>query len=462
MTLLERARADHLATPAWSRSSIRSHPGRGGLSPWRLRLRGAAAGAFSVGAPLVVLALPILLAWVASPDSTVGWASALGLTAGTWLLGTGVTLHVGAASLSLTPLLLTASQLASAWFCARHLLRAELDDDSAHRLSGGRLRRAVGDCGAGFVVAYLLSGIALSLVVRAVGVTVAPAAAALPMLWGTVGFAAAALATRGDDLLAGRGHAPGASEAGATGGRRPLGAMAGGLSLNLRPYLARAVVPAGWGTSALLGAGGLLVVGSVVAHLGRVIDLSSSLGGGVSGQLVLAVGQILVLPNLAMWALSFLAGPGFTLATGTSVTWSASHPGLLPVIPVLGALPDPGRLPGWLVVGAAVPACAGMLVAWRSQRTMTALTSWRFRLQVTASAVLLIAVGLLALAWASGGSLGSARLAAVGPPALLSAAALSGELAVGALLGCLVLGWRARRGVRDTAGKDASTHAGQD
>jgi hypothetical protein len=52
-----------------------------------------------------------------------------------------------------------------------------------------------------------------------------------------------------------------------------------------------------------------------------------------------------VLPNLAVWALAWLAGPGFQIADGSTITLAGAHPGLMPMIPVLGALPSDGHGP---------------------------------------------------------------------------------------------------------------------
>jgi hypothetical protein len=397
------------------------------LGPWSLRLRGAAAGAFAVGATLVALCLPVLLAWVASPDNTVGWGSALGVAASAWLLGLGVDLHAAGTTVSLTPLLITAVEVAGAVLCARHALSRLPAGDGTDRLSTGRLRRAVCDCAAGFVGSYALLGLLVSLATRPAGVRVSSVAAFLFAAgWAALGFGYAA----------GRAQGPGLFPAGPTSRWGTVAA-----------YVRRAVGPAGWGIAALLAIGALIVLGSVLANFRTVSALSSSLGGGPAGQLVLGIVQLTVLPDLALWALSWMAGPGFSLAQGLSVTWSGAHPGTLPVIPVLGALPAPGPFPRWVAAAALAPACAGVFLAWRAGRSMSALTSWRFRAQVTASACVLCSAALTLLAWMSTGSLGAGGLASAGPPAVLTGAALLGEIALGAAVGCLAVGWRARRGL---------------
>ena len=77
---------------------------------------------------------------------------------------------------------------------------------------------------------------------------------------------------------------------------------------------------------------------------------------------MLTLGQVVILPNVALWAASWMAGPGFGLGEGAAITWSQSNPGLLPLIPGLGAVPAPGPLPDGLWLSALVPVAAGAVV----------------------------------------------------------------------------------------------------
>ena len=79
----------------------------------------------------------------------------------------------------------------------------------------------------------------------------------------------------------------------------------------------------------------------IVTHIGRIGRLYDALGADPVGVVMLSLGQLMVLPNIALWAASWLAGPGFGLGQGTAITWSHSDPGLLPLIPGLGAVPAP-------------------------------------------------------------------------------------------------------------------------
>ena len=85
-----------------------------------------------------------------------------------------------------------------------------------------------------------------------------------------------------------------------------------------------------------------------LAHAGQVSQLSRMVGGGVSGIPLLVLG-VLCAPNAVIAAVSFLAGPGFAVGTGTSVTAFSASRGTLPAFPILGAVPS-GQLPSVLAV----------------------------------------------------------------------------------------------------------------
>ena len=83
---------------------------------------------------------------------------------------------------------------------------------------------------------------------------------------------------------------------------------------------------------------------------------------------MLTLAQVLCLPNAGLWAVSFVAGTGFSVVEGASTTWTGSRSGLLPLVPALGALPDPGAFPGALPALALLPVAVGALIGWRSLR----------------------------------------------------------------------------------------------
>jgi hypothetical protein len=214
----------------------------------------------------------------------------------------------------------------------------------------------------------------------------------------------------------------------------------------------RGVRPGLEGAAVLLSAGAAICVAMVVLHGGQVTHLQAQLAPGLLGGTVLALGQLAMLPNLALWALSFVAGTGFSAVEGASVTWTGSRTSLLPMVPVLGALPEPGAFPVALPAIVLLPVAVGMLVAWRALRTVAKLSRARTKLLAVATAVLVTAGTLGLLDLLGGASLGVARLSRVGAPAQAMTLALLAELAVGA---CLVLAWDRWRVRRLSRGQTA-------
>ena len=70
---------------------------------------------------------------------------------------------------------------------------------------------------------------------------------------------------------------------------------------------------------------------------------------------------------------------------GTAITWSHSNPGLLPLIPGLGAVPAPGPLPAGLWLSVLVPVAAGALVGWRPCAGTGSARPWRVKAKTAAT-----------------------------------------------------------------------------
>ena len=392
------------------------------------RLRSAVAGASAAVVSMLIIALPALLAWVASPQSTVRWPRALSVGSCIWLLANGVHLSTGAATISLMPLLLTTIPLLVATVSARRIF-ARLDDEPARRLNWwGGLRRDVAEAGAAFVVSY-----------AAVGLVVALAAAGDPLHASVLGSVAGTAVVGAVSVLA----------ALVLESRGQIGSVAPDLSAWLEArvpiHLRRAIRPGLWGAGAIFAAGMALTLVMVVMQLGRIGRLYDALGADPVGMVLLSLGQLMALPNVGLWAASWMAGPGFGLGEGTAITWSHSSPGLLPLIPGLGAVPAPGPLPAGLWLSVMVPVGAGALVGWRALGVVARLSSWRAKAETAASACLITALVLTLASSLAGGSLGAARLSGLGAPSLMFGAAVLGELLLGATVAVGVSHLRAAR-----------------
>jgi hypothetical protein len=398
------------------------------------------AGAGAALASSLVVVLPALVGWVASPRSTVPWTDALGVGASLWLLGGGSWLLAGTASIALVPLLLFAGVLAvAAWGAGR--TASEAADQAARLPSGTVADRAAGRQG-GHRWGLLPRGVTAALAVWAGGyagcavlwAVVASQGAPRPQLLGlaapvlavpaiAVAMAAARLVARAPELAGPR-------------WRRP----------DVVPdFVRRAVRPAAVGACAMLAIGVALVVLMVVLRFPQVAHLHDELAPGLVGGTVLTLAQVLCLPNAGLWAVSFVSGAGFSVVEGASTTWTGSRSGLMPMVPALGALPDPGAFPGWVPAVVLLPVGVGVLIGWRSLRALALLSTSRAKLLVTGTAVALAAGAIGALDALAGGSLGGARLSDIGAPAGAMTLALLAEFAVGAALVLAWDRWRLRR-----------------
>ncbi|WP_460774600.1 cell division protein PerM [Microbacterium sp. GXF7504] len=200
----------------------------------------------------------------------------------------------------------------------------------------------------------------------------------------------------------------------------------------------------------VIGAGALVTAISVAVGGGRIVALSQAANLDLMGVVVLGLAQLLYLPVLVVWAVSFIAGPGFALGAGTAVSPAGTELGVVPGIPLLGALPDDTS--PWLYVLVLLPVAAGAFAGW-IVRSRLRPESETFAVQAVIAlgiAVLTAAVTALLCVLASG-SLGPGRLAEVGPSAGAVALAIGIEVGVGA--GILLLSPRAadRRPDRDGA-----------
>jgi hypothetical protein len=207
----------------------------------------------------------------------------------------------------------------------------------------------------------------------------------------------------------------------------------------------RAVRPGLAGAGLLLAIGTVVVIGLVVLSWNEVSTISTAVAAGGLGGIVLALAQVASLPNLALWAVSFIAGPGFRVVEGGSVTWSGSKGGLLPMVPVLAALPQPGAFPWFTALSVLVVVAVGGFVARRALAQVARLSRLRTKLAVALAACTVTALAIAVLDLVAGGSLGQFRLSAVGAPTGRLFLALLLELGLGAVVVVVRDAWKLRR-----------------
>lgn len=384
--------------------------------------RGVLVGLGTGLVSLALVAVPVVLAWLLDPLATGSAWPAVGTGAALWLLVSGAHLTAGAVVLSLVPLLGLALLVVVARFGVREAM-VDVSTDGEHWL--GLLPRSLAAAVVGWWAGYA------AVVAGAVALTTAGPfrvgvlSLVVPLV--LVPLLALGLALRPVAL----------DDADVLGPRLSLARVPDTVRRGVRPGLTGAAV--------LLGAGLLVVLATVALGWPRVSEISGEVGATGFGAVLLGAAQVLSLGNLATWAVSFLAGPGFRVVEGGAVTWSGSEGGLLPMVPVLAALPRPGAFPWFTALSVLVVVAVGAFVARRALGEVARLSRLRTKLLVSGVACLTTALVIGLLDVLAGGSVGQFRLSAVGAPSGSVVLALFLELFLGALIVVLRDAWRLRR-----------------
>jgi hypothetical protein len=191
--------------------------------------------------------------------------------------------------------------------------------------------------------------------------------------------------------------------------------------------------------AAVMAIASLLVIVMILGNYAQIITLYENLHSGALGGFELTIAEIMVLPNLVIWAAAWLVGPGFAIGAGSSVSPLGTTLGPIPSIPILAALPQ-GDLP-FAFAGLVVPILAGFLVGVLSAGAIaarvesTARVGWMLGAGLGTGVVGGGIVGILA--WASSGAIGPGRLHQVGPDPIAVALFAALEVGVAAVLGML-------------------------
>ena len=157
-------------------------------------------------------------------------------------------------------------------------------------------------------------------------------------------------------------------------------------------------------------------------------------------------------PNAALFAGSWLLGPGFAVGGATLVSPSAVVLGPLPVVPLLAALPTVGTPAGWVGSLMALPPLVAAVFAYRALRGRP--LTWDRIALAGCGGGLVAGVGFAVLASISGGAAGPGRMRFIGPfvpDVLVHAMTACG---IGALLGAAVVALQVWRGARAVVDED--------
>lgn len=172
----------------------------------------------------------------------------------------------------------------------------------------------------------------------------------------------------------------------------------------------RVVRAAGSVVCCYVGAGALLVAGSLLLHLSAAVALQRRLAPGVAGLPVALLG-IGFAPNAALAGTGYLAGPGFGVGSHTHISALATRHGPLPDFPVLAAVPTGGPATG---LGLLAILVAALLAGWLCARGTRSAAGWPTRLADVGLAALLAGCALGLLTGLASGGIGSGALGSIG------------------------------------------------
>lgn len=233
----------------------------------------------------------------------------------------------------------------------------------------------------------------------------------------------------------------------------------GGIA-RLRDRLEQA--PHGWGeTPGVIARGsavvvvGLVAIGALTttallwARGGEVIALYESAHVDAFGATLLTIGQLVYLPTVIVWAIAFVAGPGFAVGAETQVSAAGTQVGVLPGIPLLGVVPE--STTPWLLLLALLPVALGAVAGWIARSRLVAAHADEDPIGarvVSAVGIAVVAGAVTGLfATVASGSIGPGSLAAVGPAPGPVALAVGLEVLLGAAI--LLLSPRGRSAAED-------------
>jgi hypothetical protein len=369
-----------------------------------------------LGVGLAIPLVPMTILWAVQygfgPDWSIFWR----LSADAWLLGHGddIRITLGAATVKASglpgaarPFELTMAALGFSLVTVLLARRAGLRiAETNHRLLGE------------IIALLVFAGASFGISVSAVNAQVRPSivqGTILPTLVFLLGL-----------LIARVGAEPDA-----------IRAIASRWPADTRSILGTAVRGGLASAAAVLTAAGLVVAVLLLGSYAQIITLYENLHSGALGGAALTIAEILFLPNLVIWAASWLVGPGFSIGTGSTVSPLGTTLGPLPSIPVLGALPQGNA--AFAFVGLLVPILAGFLVgvalrtSLASRIRSTGRVAWIVSAGVGTGIVGGLVLGLLA--WAASGAIGPGRLADAGPDPISVGLFAALELGVSAAVG---------------------------
>lgn len=379
-------------------------------------------GVLAALGPLLVLLAVGVVGWFAT-DAGVHGAPRDGMRIGAlaWLAGHGSGFTVMGARITIVPLGVTAVAAWSMWRLGHRVG----DSVSGHGPDADRISDGERDFTVPTAVALFFAGYAVVAVVVA---TLAAGSTADPSVTRVLGWAV---------VMTGLVAAPAIA----------VGSGRAAIWTAFLPATVRAGAAVGGAVlRSLLVVSALVFLVSLAVSFDDAATMTSRLHPSPAEAGLYTLVNAAFVPNAALFAGSWLLGPGFAVGGATLVSPSAVVLGPLPVVPLLAALPAVGTPAGWMGALMVLPPLVGAVSAFRALRGR--LLTWDQVALAGCGGGLVAGFGFAVLASLSGGAAGPGRMRFVGPftrDVLVHAVTACG---IGALLGASLLAlivWRSSR-----------------
>lgn len=177
---------------------------------------------------------------------------------------------------------------------------------------------------------------------------------------------------------------------------------------------------------------------ALVTSMGRIIGLMEALQLDFAGVIGIGLLQLAYLPTLIVWATGWLLGPGVQLGEGSLATLGGTDAGPLPIVPLLGLLPENASPFLWAAIALPVTLAAVIALIARSRNSGVDERMWWQRLLPPAAGALLAAIALAVFAQLSRGAIGPGRLLEFGPQPWWMLLAAFGLFLVGGATGAFL------------------------
>lgn len=192
----------------------------------------------------------------------------------------------------------------------------------------------------------------------------------------------------------------------------------------------------------IVAAGGLTVVAaSLLVHRATFSQMWAANSPNAIGFVFMLLLTVLMVPNISLWAVSVMLGPGFALGAQTGVDFGGSQLVAVPSIPIFAAVPPAGGFGAAVFALALIPLVAAGVAGWHGSGDGTLAK------QIGSGALTGLAAGALlsgALA-ISGGAIGPELMRETGPNPLSVSAFAAVIFTAGGGIGSALNHYRGKR-----------------